>query len=178
LNLETAIVALLKSIAPTTPFAAANPATRPRITYQTISGDYNENLGGGGPYRGRRQIDVWSLTYAEAHGLADQAKVALRNGLMVGSITDNPDGYESDTQLYQVSFDIAAWLTNAPDTGGTGGTGGTGSVGPQGPQGPQGLPGKDGQIRFTGTGAPGTIIGASPGDTYLDTGTGTIYTLT
>lgn len=123
MNLETAIAALLKSVAPTTPFASADPAVRPRITYQTISGNYNENLGGEGPYRGQRQIDVWSLSYAEAHGLADQAKVALRNGLMVGSITDNPDDYETDTKLHRVSFDVAAWLTNAPDAGQGGGEG-------------------------------------------------------
>lgn len=44
--------------------------------------------------------------------------------------------------------------------------------------GPTGVPGKDGQIRFTGAGAPpALIVGASPGDTYLDTETGHIYTL-
>ena len=44
--------------------------------------------------------------------------------------------------------------------------------------GPVGAPGKDGQIRFTGAGAPpALIVGASPGDTYLDTETGHIYTL-
>lgn len=67
---------------------------------------------------------------------------------------------------------------------------GAGAMGVQGPQGPPGdasgikgdkgdpgVPGKDGQIRFTGFGAPGTVIGASPGDTYLDKNTGDIYTL-
>lgn len=44
--------------------------------------------------------------------------------------------------------------------------------------GPVGAPGKDGQIRFTGAGAPpALIVGASPDDTYLDTETGHIYTL-
>lgn len=54
---------------------------------------------------------------------------------------------------------------------GTGGSGG-GTVGPQGPA------GADGQIRFTGTGPPGVIIGAQPNDTYLDVSTGVIYKLT
>lgn len=111
MNLDTQIVAALAGIAATTPFGDANPATRPRITYQTITGKYNENLRGTGPYRGTRQIDIWALTYAQAHGLADQAKVALRAGLNVGSITDNPDDYETDTKLHRVSFDVAAWLT-------------------------------------------------------------------
>ena len=37
---------------------------------------------------------------------------------------------------------------------------------------------KDGQPRFTGNGPPGTIIGAEPGDEYLDNDSGTIYRLT
>lgn len=41
-----------------------------------------------------------------------------------------------------------------------------------------GPPGKDGQIRFTGNGPPGTIVGAEPGDTYMDLDTGDIYKLT
>lgn len=41
----------------------------------------------------------------------------------------------------------------------------------------RGPAGKPGQIRFTGNGAPGVILGAEPGDTYLDTSTGNIYTL-
>ena len=42
----------------------------------------------------------------------------------------------------------------------------------------RGPAGDPGQIRFVGTGEPGTIIGSSPGDTYLDMATGTIYQLT
>lgn len=45
-------------------------------------------------------------------------------------------------------------------------------------QGPQGERGKDGQIRYTGHGVPGVILGAEPGDTYLDLLTGEIYKLT
>ena len=50
-----------------------------------------------------------------------------------------------------------------------------GPVGPAGAQGPSG--GKPGQIRFTGNGPPGVIIGAEPQDTYLDVDTGVIYRL-
>jgi hypothetical protein len=111
MNLETQIVAALAPLAPTTAFGGADPTVRPRITYQVITGSYNETLRGTGPYRGRRQIDIWALTYAAARGLADQAKVALRSGLNVGAITDNPDDYEADTKLHRVSFDVAAWLS-------------------------------------------------------------------
>lgn len=45
------------------------------------------------------------------------------------------------------------------------------------PAGTQGPPGKDGQIRFTGHGPPGVLVGAEPGDTYMDLSTGTVYKL-
>lgn len=41
-----------------------------------------------------------------------------------------------------------------------------------------GPPGKDGQIRFTGEGPPGVLVGAEPGDTYMDLTTGDVYKLT
>lgn len=44
-------------------------------------------------------------------------------------------------------------------------------------RGASGADGRPGQIRFTGEGAPGTIIGSQPADTYLDRLTGDIYTL-
>ena len=50
-------------------------------------------------------------------------------------------------------------------------------VGPIALQGPAGAPGKNGNIHFKGHGAPGTILGAQPGDSYLDELNGTIYTL-
>ena len=46
-------------------------------------------------------------------------------------------------------------------------------------QGPPGPPGHPGQIRYTGLGPPpAVIVGAEPGDTYLDLNTGDIYKLT
>jgi hypothetical protein len=55
----------------------------------------------------------------------------------------------------------------------------TGIPGPQGPSGDgQGPRGPSGQPRWVGTGPPGTIIGSSPGDVYLDETTGDLYTLT
>ncbi len=54
-----------------------------------------------------------------------------------------------------------------------------GPRGPQGEPGPQGERGADGQIRFTGMGPPPTaIVGARPGDTYMDLTTGDVYKLT
>jgi hypothetical protein len=47
--------------------------------------------------------------------------------------------------------------------------------GPAGPAGPQGEPGV--QKRWYGEGPPGVIIGASPGNEYVDTLTGDLYVL-
>ena len=49
--------------------------------------------------------------------------------------------------------------------------------GPAGQDGKDGVDGKDGQPRFWGEGEPGVIIGAEPGDLYLDITTGTMYRL-
>lgn len=50
-----------------------------------------------------------------------------------------------------------------------------GIQGVPGPPGPPGIPGS--AVKYSGEGPPGTIIGAAPGDRYLDTITGTVYRL-
>lgn len=111
MSIETIIVSVLTPLAPTTPFAAADPNARPRITYQRAAGSEVQALGGyAGLRRTRMQIDVWSNSASQSRVLADQAKVALRAGLTVGAISDNPDDYETDTGLHRASFDVAAWI--------------------------------------------------------------------
>lgn len=47
-----------------------------------------------------------------------------------------------------------------------------------GPMGPPGIPGDDLRVeRFYGEGPPGLVVGASPGDEYVDTLTGDLYVL-
>lgn len=57
-----------------------------------------------------------------------------------------------------------------------------GVPGPPGQPGPPGGPpgpvGPAGQPRWSGQGPPSVIVGAAPGDDYLDETTGTIYRLT
>lgn len=59
-----------------------------------------------------------------------------------------------------------------------------GPMGPAGPKGDTGEPGEPGPTsggpaHFSGQGAPPEVLeGAKPGDTWLDTTTGIIYTLT
>lgn len=60
-----------------------------------------------------------------------------------------------------------------------------GPTGPEGPEGPPGVTGQtgppgpkgDGLHRFYGDGPPGTVIGSSPGDEYVDNLTGDLYVL-
>ena len=67
------------------------------------------------------------------------------------------------------------------DTGNTGADGAPGAKGDKGDTGAAGAAGTNGTNGtkwFTGTGAPGTIAGATIGDKYLDTSDGTVYELT
>lgn len=108
--IEAQIQALLNVLAPTTSRGSMGTG-RPRITYFRVSGTSNTTLGGPqGANRARFQIDAWADSFAQARGLADQAKVALRAGLTVGEITDNPDDFEEDTQLHKCAFDAAIWF--------------------------------------------------------------------
>ena len=52
-----------------------------------------------------------------------------------------------------------------------------GPQGPQGLQGPQGPQGDPGSVWWSGEGPPNVVIGASPGDFYIDTLSGTLYQL-
>lgn len=53
------------------------------------------------------QIDIFAKTYAEAHSLADQVRVAIMN---IGGIpTSYSDMYESEVKIYRVSQDFSFW---------------------------------------------------------------------
>jgi len=59
-------------------------------------------------------------------------------------------------------------------TGPAGPQGEPGAAGEQGPAGPQGIPGADGNIIYSGDGAPSADLGAS-NDYYIDKGSGELY---
>jgi len=112
MSVETAIYAALNALAPTFPTVAPQGTTAlPRITYQRVAGSDAPNYAGDGmgATSVRVQVDVWALDYATARRLSDQARAALYAALTVGSITDNPSDYESDTKLHRASFDVEAW---------------------------------------------------------------------
>lgn len=107
--IEAQIQAALNVLAPTTSRGSAG-SQRPRITYFRVAGSDNPTLTGAGANRARFQLDFWADDFATARGLADQGKVALRAGLTVGEITDNPDDFETDTLLHKCSFDAPIWF--------------------------------------------------------------------
>lgn len=83
-------------------------------------------------------------------------------GVLPDAASLPPTGNAGDG--YVIGDDLYVWAATAWQ-----------NVGPL--RGPQGVAGKDGQIRFTGHGSPGVIVGASPNDTYMDLDTGDIYKL-
>lgn len=64
---------------------------------------------GTGAKSGRWQIDCWADNYGAADVLSIQARDALYAAVTVGEITDNPDDFDSSTELHRVSFDVKAW---------------------------------------------------------------------
>ena len=87
-------------------------------------------------------------------------------------------GAVPDEALLPTTAEVGeVWVTRSDGHGHTFTNSGWVDIGPIAIQGPAGVPGKDGQIRYTGHGAPGVIVGAEPGDTYLDLLSGEIYKL-
>lgn len=113
-------------------------------------------------------------------------KIQLRHDTAANWTSANPVldkgefGAEDDTALFKKGDGVTAWNDLAYANNGTGMTQDAADaryvkqadIGDL-----KGADGKDGQIRFTGHGAPGTIIGANPGDTYMNLDNGDIYKL-
>lgn len=92
------------------------------------------------------------------------------------TITVSADYDYSSTAVQDV---VILTSTEGPPgpTGAQGPRGLTGPAGATGPAGSTGPRGDNGQPRFNGAGPPGLIIGAEPGDEYLDLTSGLIYKL-
>lgn len=110
MSLDTSLLAAMKTV---TTAAYAFPAKTPPAlyaTYQRVSGRRHGTLNSGlGAPRGTFQIDCWSKTKGDAVTLAESLKDALPGLLKVGDITDNPDDFETDTELHRASFDVVLW---------------------------------------------------------------------
>lgn len=126
----------------------------------------------------------------DGRGVSIRGSVPVYGDLPTLTADDAGAAYmvQADGDLYV--WDGSAWPADGDGTdfrGPEGPQGAQGVPGPQGEQGPQGtpgvqgaqgVPGPRGSRWFTGTGTPGTITGAVAGDMYLDTSSGTVYSLT
>jgi hypothetical protein len=112
---------------------------------------------------------------------------------ILGSLSNTSElpGSGDTGDAYLIDGDLYVWNGSAWENVGNikGPQGDQGPTGPQGEQGIQGVQGEQGiqgvqgvegdrgSLWYTGTGAPGTISGSQPGDKYLDTASGDVYTL-
>ena len=99
---------------------------------------------------------------AGAHGAGLAVAGAVDSAALLPAAASAGDTWVTRDDGHGHTWNGAAWV----------------GIGPIAIQGPAGAAGKDGQIRYTGHGAPGVILGAEPGDTYLNLLTGEIYKLT
>lgn len=111
MSLDTDLLAAMRTVnTKSYAFPAATPPPALYATYQRVTGRRHSTLnsGAGAPVA-TFQIDCWSKVKGQAVELADALKDALPDLLKVGEITDNPDDYETDTQLHRASFDVTIW---------------------------------------------------------------------
>lgn len=111
MSFDTDLLAAMRTVhAQSYAFPAASPQPALYATYQRVSGRRHATLNSGaGAPRATFQIDCWSKVKGQAVELAESLKDVLPGLLKVGDITDNPDDYETDTQLHRASFDVTLW---------------------------------------------------------------------
>lgn len=133
---------------------------------------------------------VQGIPGQDGAGIEIAGSVATYGDLPTGLTSANAgEGYlvQADGKLY--IWDGSAFPANGAGVEFRGPKGDTGATGPQGDTGPQGIQGiqgiqgvqgpsgSRGNTWFTGSGAPGTIVGAVVDDLYLDIDSGTVYKL-
>lgn len=144
------------------------------------------------------------VTGSSEPGIGPGNKIILPTSVTIGSdgnfpdvtVVPNPSVLTPQNTTYRVTLkrgtygSVNAWNILVPDDGTYNLMDGTLVVksppppdwvslsGPPGPPGPPGPVGPSGLgFQWIGQGPPNTVIGASPGDTYLDTESGYIYQL-
>lgn len=124
------------------------------------------------------ELDV-SPRVAEAEVDSSSAAITLGAAEAVGAvIAHGPSGPELDITTQVATAEVEAPSTTvSPDASEAVGL--VIAQGPPGTPGPTGPPGPtyEGVAWWYGEGPPGVIVGAKPGDFYLDTDDGTIYRL-
>lgn len=140
---------------------ATNSDTMPDWTYLVV-----ENISG---YHIKRKYNIQLDANVASVNLADIAPVSAVRPISVLAPYKLSVGVVStsgnDTPVVTITGNPPNQILNIalPNIGGSSGVDGTN--------------GTNGQIRFTGYGPPGTIVGANPADTYMDLNTGDVYKL-
>ncbi len=114
MSIETDLVSHLKSKTEITdlvgrriyPMLAPQNVINPYMTYQVVSDDSNQCMGGEVYQNDTRfQIDCWSTKYSEVKAIKEAVENALIGFKSSNSIS-NMDDYESETQLYRQLIDF------------------------------------------------------------------------
>lgn len=91
------------------PLTAPVGTVRPYIIFQVISNPVLNTLEGDAGISERRiQVDVWADSYGAAKGLLKDATAAI-TGAGHLRMNDNPDQYDSETEIYGASADFSVW---------------------------------------------------------------------
>lgn len=110
MSLDTDLLAAMRTVSAASYAFPAKTSPALYATYQRVTGRRHGTLHSGlGAPRATFQIDCWSKVKGQAVELAEALKDALPDALKVGEITDNPDDYETDTELHRASFDVTVW---------------------------------------------------------------------
>ncbi|MEN6474136.1 MAG: DUF3168 domain-containing protein [Syntrophaceae bacterium] len=86
--------------------------TLPAITYQRISNDPQNTMGGHGDlYNPRIQIDAWARSYSEIKSLELAIRTAMEAASAFSALEmSDQDLYEPDMEIYRISIDFSCWF--------------------------------------------------------------------
>jgi len=88
------------------PMKAPQNVTNPYITYQVISDNSNQCIGGEVYQNDTRfQVDCWSTKYSEVKAIKE-AVISALIGFKSSNSISNMDDYEPDTKLYRQLIDF------------------------------------------------------------------------
>lgn len=115
MSMQSEFVSLVGPLVGGRVFPGGAPAgtIAPYVIYSRVNAVENNTLevnGGLGNIKNTRlQCDVYALMYADAIGIADKVKTALKTWALQNTLQDEQDFYEFDTRLHRVMLDFSVW---------------------------------------------------------------------
>lgn len=129
MTIETKIVARLSAFPAVAnavgtrifPVVVRGATAFPSVTYTRLPGERTYTLAGRGRWATTRVgLTAWSQDYAAARQLADDMRDALDaysdgtdDGIQIASVTDGPDGFDNDAEVYGCTIEVAASFLEA-----------------------------------------------------------------